>query len=127
MFICNECGYVSREKNATSCGNTNCRHHQKTPQASTFNLLNPNEMHRLFNSTTRHLETAKDNAPIHNHTPPKAVHQNLPCSKHTLGFATVPMQTFDGISSLDDAMKNGTLFPSLNMPYDKKIINRGPR
>jgi len=71
----------------------------------------------------RHLAaTAASSAPI------TLTHQNnqgLPCDKHTLGFATVPNQTFDGISSLDDAMKNGTLFPSLHMPYNKRIINRG--
>jgi len=81
-------------------------------------------MHRLFNSTTRHLEAAKDNHPI---TAPSQPNQNMPCDKHALGFATVPNQTFDGISSLDEAMQNGTLFPSLNMPYSKKIINRGWR
>lgn len=133
MFICNECGFVSREKNIKSCQNPRCHHHQRHNQ-NAFNLLNPNEMNRLFNSIDRHMQaghhphlhqpvSAASTAPIS--TPPPQTDQNLPNDQHSLGFATVPNQTFDGISSLDDAMKNGTLFPSLHMPYNKKIINRG--
>ena len=127
MFICNECGFVSREKNMKSCQNPNCHHHQR-PTQNAFNLLNPNEMNRLFNTTTRHMEAGADhshNRPVPPSAAPSHNPQSLPCDKHALGFATVPNQSFDGISSLDDAMKHGTLFPSLNMPYNKRIINRG--
>lgn len=43
----------------------------------------------------------------------------------SLAFATVPMQKCENLYPLKEAMKTGTIFPSLNMPYDKKIIWRG--
>jgi len=45
-------------------------------------------------------------------------------SMHSLGFATVPFQKFNGIMAPCDSLKAGTVFAELNMPYDKKIIRR---
>jgi len=50
---------------------------------------------------------------------------DVPDSTHSYGFATVPMQQFGKIYSPQEAMKTGTLFPALDMPYSQKIINRG--
>jgi hypothetical protein len=42
-----------------------------------------------------------------------------------LGFATVPNQVWGRIYDMETAMRQGTVFPELDMPYTKKIIDRG--
>ncbi|MCL2822014.1 MAG: spore coat associated protein CotJA [Firmicutes bacterium] len=50
---------------------------------------------------------------------------SMPDSMHALGFATVPNQQLKSIYSPCRAITQGTIFPCLDMPYDKFIINRG--
>ena len=37
-----------------------------------------------------------------------------------LGMAYVPMQTFSNISSISEALKAGTIFSDLNLPFEGK-------
>jgi hypothetical protein len=50
-------------------------------------------------------------------------HQENSCGM--LGFATVPDQIFGRTYDMETAMAKGTVFPELDMPYTKRILNRG--
>jgi len=112
-------------------------------------FFRPDEMSKLFGGIFRHSEglmnsdvnddrintgnhndhIADININSNHNTWLSSFEQNARCdvpnSMHSYGFATVPMQQFDKIYSPQKAMEKGTIFPLLDMPYDKKIINRG--
>ncbi len=41
-----------------------------------------------------------------------------------VGFVYVPYQRFENLYSLSDALKNGTLFKELNIPFREYASNR---
>ncbi|MBQ9648113.1 MAG: spore coat associated protein CotJA, partial [Oscillospiraceae bacterium] len=52
---------------------------------------------------------------------------SLPCPCAPLAFPYIPMQENDPARySNDDAMRAGTLFPGLNLPFHKAIRSRFP-
>lgn len=42
---------------------------------------------------------------------------NMP-EKTYLGFCYVPVQKFENLYEVDDALANGTIFTDLNIPFD---------
>lgn len=45
------------------------------------------------------------------------MNSNMPENTH-LGFCYVPIQKFENLYSVNDALKNGTVFADLNIPFE---------
>lgn len=146
MYVCRYCGYTSRDSSINYCNNVKCKYYgysdpqgTRAAQAEVFDFAPPET--RLFIPEFLNSQINRDKETERVMRAPDAdmrgsdrrdmqnVDKDMcampPGAGLMLGLATVPFQQFGKIYPPDKAMMAGTIFPCLNMPYDKNIINRG--
>jgi len=119
------------------CGNINCAYFGLAPEqiasmrARAMHTMPPTQMNGGMQQVPQmQMHGNHSQMPMHSHARcdvareyPRPV---IPCNNQLqISFATTPMQNNADTYSLKTALVQGTLFEALDMPYNKRIINRG--
>ena len=131
MFTCIICKMQFR---VNFCNNVNCAFFGMS-QEQIASMQQKQHMHSTEHSHTMHNMSVEQlhGGQTNMHTKQCKVASEyprpvIPCNNQLqISFATVPMQNNADTYSLKTALIQGTLFEVLDMPYNKKIINRSYR
>lgn len=105
MYYCNHCGFVSMNENSGWCNNPRCRN---------------------YGMALEKLEPQNKSIHMYGLMKEECFMPEVPCNDRLqLAFATVPFQKMsETVYSPHEALKAGTIFPQLNMPWISRIKRR---